>query len=310
MKTTNLILPTVAFSANDFVQAEKLLDLLAAYKNRNKSGYILLVAAPDTHPEQHKRMQIAAEIGFEHVGLLTVGWPPADPKNPRPEKYEQVNRLFKEAAIHIAKHYKEPFVWLEPDSIPTGPGWLEHLSEAYHEQPKLYMSPVLAGSSGKCIGRVGVYPRGCAADIGKHFDGKVDFVVAAGQELVNKASKTKLIQHLPLERAEDIEKVRVDAVIVHGDKKGILLSAMLNDAIAGQLPKEPAVSSGRVYDSVEDMMKGEGFSQEIQDKVKEMEVKEKVEAAGATPPLSPPPTHIDKRSKAYRDAQKAALALA
>lgn len=331
MKTTNLLIPVIGFDSDSYKHAEKLCDLLALYKNRNKSGYILIVAAPNTHPEQHNSVKIAAEIGFSHVELLTVGWPPADPKNPRPEKYEQVNRLFREAATHIAKHFKEPFVWLEPDSIPTCADWLEQLSEAYHEQPKLYMAPILAGSSGKCIGRVAVYPRGCATDIGKHFDSKSDFVVAAGESLVNKASKTKLIQHLVLERGEDLEKVRPDAVIVHGDKKGILLSAMLNDSFVVQ-PIETTPPEALTMKALNDFSEAIGMKryQSVDGELAEVDPSQSTSRPNplwVTPPPSTvigvetnletgasnairtePEPKIDKRSKAYRDSQKAALA--
>lgn len=222
--------PVLAFSNNDYPQAERLLDLIAMQRNKKPKGYLLLVAAPDTNPEQHKKLQIAAGIGFEHVGLLTVGWPKADPKNPKPGKYEYVNHLFAASAMHFMGHYRNPFIWLEPDAVPTHSGWLEQLESAYESQPKRYMGAVLANADGKkMLGRVGIYPADCSKDLHPHFAGKNSFEFAAGESLVNRASKSKAFQQLSIMTVEDTSKVRADAAIVHGDKQGILLEQKISE---------------------------------------------------------------------------------
>src|SRR5689334_9021880 len=185
------LIPILAFSASDFHQAEKLLDLIALYKNKQPSDYLLMVAAADTHAEMHERMKVAASIGFEHHALLNA--PSAGEGR---EKYERVNHLFKTAAQFIGANYRTAFLWLEPDAVPTRSNWLEELVSAYDAQPKLYMTPVLVSGDGNAsvIGRVGVYPRGAGMDIGQHFEAKVAFEISAGEYLVRKSTKTRLIQ--------------------------------------------------------------------------------------------------------------------
>lgn len=233
------LLPVLAFSATDYAQAEKALDLIALYKERKPSGYILLVAAPDTHPEIHKRLQIAAKVGFESVGLLPVSFG----KQPATSKGEGVNRLFKAAALHIQKHFKQPFVWLEPDSVPVGSQWLSNLSEAYDEQPKRYMGSIMGKEDApKHFGRVGVYPVDCSQDIDKAAEGATPFNIVAGEALTNRATKSKLFQVLAIETADDLAKVRENAKVVHGDKSGILLNAQLEKYAPKSEATEPLVT--------------------------------------------------------------------
>lgn len=232
------LLPVLAFSTNDYAQAEKVLDLIALYKERKPSGYILLVAAPDTHAEQTRRLQIAAKVGFEHVGLLPVAWGKQAPNS----KGEGINHLFKAAALHIPKHFKEAFVWLEPDSVPTNSRWLEKLNEAYNAQPKRYMGSIMGKEDApKHFGRVGVYPVDCSQDIDKHFDGNTPFNIASGETLVARASKSKLFQVLNVATSEDLAKVRDDAVVVHGDKSGILLGSLLDKYAPKESEESPIV---------------------------------------------------------------------
>lgn len=215
------IIPTLAVSANDYPQAEALLDLIAAQRKKSPRGYILIVAAPDLHAEQTKKLQIAAKIGFAQVGLLPVGWK----KDAGKGKYEQVNHVMKSAAAHIWRHYKEPFIWLEPDCVPVVSDWLEVIEDEYERQPKLYLGPIVADDKGKkFLGRVAVYPRDCSPDINSHCDGKAPFEISAGETLVHRASKSKLFQQLVVNDPADCDKVRSDAVLVHGDKRGILLA--------------------------------------------------------------------------------------
>lgn len=215
------LVPVLAVSANDFAQAEQLLDLIAAQRKKTARGYILIVAAPDLHAEQTKRLQIAAKIGFAKVGLLPVGWK----KDAGKGKYEQMNHVFRSAAAHIGRHYKEPFLWLEPDSVPVMSEWLEIIEDEYDRQPKLYLGPIVADEHGKkYLGRVAVYPRDCSQDINSHCDGKAPFEISAGETLVHRAGKSQSFQQLVVNDPADCDKVRADAVLVHGDKRGILLA--------------------------------------------------------------------------------------
>lgn len=218
------ILPVLACSLNDAVQAEALCDYMALLKNKQPSGYLLLAFAPDVHAEMQTRIRIAAEIGFETVEVFVC------PKyEGHKGKAEAVNWLFQKTAGHLARTYKLPFLLFEPDCVPLTPDWLQNISDAYCEQPKLYMSNILSDAEKrKCIGRVGVYPRGAAQDLNPSLESKQPFEIVAGEALVAKTAKTRLIQMLPILDPMDREKIRPDAVLLHGDKSGILLSALMD----------------------------------------------------------------------------------
>lgn len=221
------ILPVLACSLNDAVQAEALCDYMALLKNKQPTGYLLLAFNHDVHAEMQTRIRIAAEIGFETVDVFVC------PKyDGHKGKAEAVNYFFQKVAGHLARTYKLPYFWFEPDCVPLTADWLQNLSDVYCEQPKLYMGSILSDAEKrKCIGRVGVYPRGAAQDLQPHFEAKHPFEIAAGEPLVAKTSKTRLIQMLPILDPKDREKVRPDAVLLHGDKSGILLSALRDEAI-------------------------------------------------------------------------------
>lgn len=229
----NTLLPVLAYCAADHVQAERLLDLIALYRNRTPQGYLLLVAAPDTHPEMHKHMEIAAHIGFERVGQLVV----PKPKELLKTKAQGINHLFASAVLHIGRHYKSAFLWMEPDSVWLRVSCLEDLSAAYDAQHKLFMGPVLTKPPLKILGRVAVYPRSAWTDMVPHLEAAnnlgTTWEYAAGESLVNRAGKTRLIQQLRYDRESTRDLVRQDAVLFHGDKEGVLLEELISD-LAGR----------------------------------------------------------------------------
>lgn len=225
----NALLPVLGFCAGDFAQAEQLLDLIAAMRNRKPKGYILIAAAPDTHGEMHKRVEIAAKVGFEHVGMLTVGWPKEAPRS----KAAQINLLMQTAFAHVDRNFKSPFVWLEPDAVPLKASWLEDLSAAYDDQQKRCMGAILTKDNISVLLRTAVFPPDAIASMKPHFDaankaGKT-WEIQAANDLAARASKTKLIQHLPYTKETPLNQVRNDAVLLHGDKEGILLARLLEN---------------------------------------------------------------------------------
>ena len=231
----NPLLPVLGYCAADFPQAEKLLDHLANLKGKTPSGHILLVAAPDTHPEMHKRMEIAAHIGFAHVAMLPVGWP----KDASRSKAEGINNLMRTAFQFISSTYRVPFVWLEPDAVPLNPVWLERLADEYSHQVKHLFTPILLDSDKrKAIGRVGVYPANCWPLLSPYFDvaakdkPQKQWTVSGGADLAVKSAKNRLIQHLNYTAETKVEEVRLDAVIVHGDKQGVLLASLMEGPAA------------------------------------------------------------------------------
>lgn len=217
-----MILPILLCTNSDADQAESLLDFIALMRGKQPAGRLLL-ACHAIHVETQLRLKVSAEIGFSHVEVLDV--PRFDPTPA--SKAQSVNLFYQRVLQHGLRNYKGPFLMMEPDTTPTGPDWLTPLEDAYAASPKLYLSSVLADPKGiKCIGRNGVFPRGAAMDIGQLFTGATLFEIAAGEALVARTEKTRLLQVLPIIVAEDLAKVRPDAVMVHGDKKGFLLAKL------------------------------------------------------------------------------------
>lgn len=222
------LLTMLMFSANDVVQCERLLDYIAILRNKIPTGTILLVAAPDTHQESHCKIKIAAEVGFEHVELLAVGWPAVAPTT----KYEAMNYVWHQGATHAARCYQDPFLFLEPDAVPLRASWLDELTAAYYSQPRRYMGSILASADGavKRLSRVSIYPRGAGGELKEFTAGKTPFDIAAGAMVVSRASKSKLFQQLQFDATTERSKIRDDAVLLHSDKQSVLLSALIEEA--------------------------------------------------------------------------------
>lgn len=223
------LLTVLGFSANDAIAAERLLDYIALLNKKEPRGACLLVAAPDTHAETQTKMRIAAEVAFASVELLAVGWPAIAPTT----KAEAVNRLWSEGMTHATRCYQRAALWLEPDCVPLLPSWLDNLTEAYDLQPKRYLGSIMASADGKmkCLNRVAIYPRGSAGELKEFCAGKTPFELAAGNIVVPRAGKTKLIQQLRFDATTDMSSVRSDAVLLHGDKESVLLSVLMDQAI-------------------------------------------------------------------------------
>lgn len=228
----NNLLVVLGVSANDSVQAERLLDLCAIYANKIPRDSILIAAAPDLHGEVKTKLRIAAEIGFASVEVLEVGWP----KVAYTTKSEGTNNLWFEAAIHAARCYQWPFLWLEPDAVPLRATWLDELTAAYYAQGKRYFGSVMSDGKLSCLGRVAIYPRGSGGELKEFCAGKAAFELAAGNIVVPRSGKTKLIQQLAFTKDTERSKIREGAVIAHHDKEGVLLSQLIDEASSSAQP--------------------------------------------------------------------------
>lgn len=229
------LLPVLAFSANDAIQCERLLDLLALFRKRQPVGDLLLVAAPDTHQETRLKTKIAAEVAFEHVDLLEVGWP----KVAHTSKTEAVNDLWYQGMTHATRCYQWPALWLEPDVVCLRPHWLEELEMVYFNQAKRYLGSILSSGDGKVkvLSRVAIYPRGCAGEMKEFTAGKLPFELAAGPTIVPRAGKSRLFQQTPYTSTTDRSVIRPEAVILHSDKESVLLSELIDKY--SELPQYP-----------------------------------------------------------------------
>jgi hypothetical protein len=211
------MLSVLSFCANDGILAEHLCDFIFLQNSRVSKGHALLVVAADVHAEMEARVKLAAEVAFDHVEIIKAP-PVADfSKNLR------VNTQFKTAAEHVAKTYRVPWLWLEPDAVPLKPGWLETIASAHYDQPKRYSGSWLM-SKDLFLARIAVYPADAINDLAPFLNGHEQFNRAAGSVIIPKSTKTRLVQEV-VYSGEDV-KVAETAVMLHKDPNAILLTSL------------------------------------------------------------------------------------
>lgn len=214
---------TIPFCLSDGYQAEHLIDFISNLNGKEQLPHCVLVVAPDVHGEIEKKVTISAEVAFETVDKIKVGWK----EGSNNAKYEQINHLFFTAARQMAMRYKRPWLWLEPDCVPLHKGWLLSLSMTYDSQPKRYLGSHMADSTGrKSLNRVAIYPPDAINDLGRFIEAQNFFEIQAGDIIVPCSNKTTLLQQLPFTANTDPSKIRKDAVLLHGDKQSVLISLM------------------------------------------------------------------------------------
>lgn len=225
------------FSAGDAPRAETLLDWI--YQLNNKTQHdnpLLLVAASNVHAEMQVKVRIAAELAFKHVELAVAN-------NTDAEKVMSFNRLFRATAQTVKDRYSLPWLLLEPDCVPLKADWIEHLELAYHSQPKRFFGPHLKfqvrDEEKMCVGKVAVYPNDAANDLNGFCDTIVPFNQLAGELIVPRSTKTRLIQQLDIAGEEDSNKVRPDAVLFHSDKTGAIIRRLQSQPVPDVLPAAP-----------------------------------------------------------------------
>lgn len=236
----NKILIVIPFCKGDGAMAEKLADWIFFLNNRQARGHCLLVPSRDVHDEMVTKVQLAAEVAFESVSTFHNAF-----SKPSPPKAEAANRAFIGAATFVNENFKWPFLFLEPDCVPLQSHWLESLAEAYRSQPKRYMGPImkytLPDKTEKLfLARVAVYPPDAVNDLKQYCGTPQEFSLMAGENLVRMSAKSQLFQQMQYKDGADKAKLRSDAVLLHGDKKGQLMSVL-----RGELKPAP-VANGEV----------------------------------------------------------------
>lgn len=111
----------------------------------------LLTYEVGTDPDARRIIRRLADETFGHVEELEY----AQLVGPRPWPRGS-NHAFAETAKHIAMDFKEPFLWLETDSAPIRPDWLERIQEEYNLSGKPFMGAVVEELG--CMNGQGVYP--------------------------------------------------------------------------------------------------------------------------------------------------------
>lgn len=224
---------TIGINADNAARAEAAIDWIYQLASRTKQNHVLLAFDSDCSPEQRSKIKITADLAFLTVQEFIA---PALPDERRQSELARRNALFLAAAEHCQKCFRTAWVWLEANCTPTNPGWLENLTEVYHEQPYRYLGVHLkptADSNERFLHRVAIYHMGCFNDIAKACSDRPDVPceVAAGMNLVVRSSKTRLIQPLKIVDETSFSQVWPEAQIVVGDDAGALIEYFRENGI-------------------------------------------------------------------------------
>ena len=196
------ILIVIPFHKGDQHLAQRLLDWILVLNGKKKIGHVLLAAANDVHQEQIEHLKVSAELAFETFDAIKVVAKDAD-------------SMRRGVAGHIARAYRMPWFWCEPDLTPLSPKWIKTLTDSYYEQPKRYCgSQMRAGTA--------VYPCRC---IIHPPDAIVDMAESGNAQITDKMTKTRLVREIKIATLEDYGKVESDVIAVHPDKQGIAIAA-------------------------------------------------------------------------------------
>lgn len=218
---------TIACHLGDAAIADRLITEIYHINRKQPQSHAIIGFASDVHAELKETIRVSAGLAFESFEELEIR-PLSEPTN---QKYVSINSVFQQITLHIYKTCKLPFLWLEPDCIPTKTGWLTTLAEAYEKQPRSHMGNHLLirtkeNQEFRFTGRVGIYDPGLFLEIQGFFQSG-PFERTGAQFLVPATSRTRLIQFLPVQVPEDVIKVWPEAVLVHGDKRGILRDSLV-----------------------------------------------------------------------------------
>lgn len=178
---------------------------------------------------------------------------------------EAANDMFLFAARQMEKR-GEPFLWCEPDCVPTQPGWLDRLEQEYARLGKPFMGALVKGSRpdqpALSLGGCAVYPPDAASRLERFCLGPLAWDVASAAEVLPCAADTPLIQWFWGERdwpptfvlrrhahsprnALEVSMIRPDAVLFHRNKDGSLIRLLRERMFPGTAPNSADVVSLR-----------------------------------------------------------------
>lgn len=226
------ILTVIPCHNDDSIRAERLIDQIFALNNKQPKGHALIVFAPSVQQENRDKIRISAELAFKSVSLWNVNLP-----KDLADKSTVVATLMALTAQHIAKHYRSPYLWLEPDCLPLKKGWLEQLASAYSEQPFRYMAGHVKHGDATALSRICI----CPADATKDFEQAAVMAIPFEFYAVALSSKSRLFQTVVLDSVEHENLIRPDAVLAHSDKRAVLV-----DKIVDRESKSPETNGEHV----------------------------------------------------------------
>jgi hypothetical protein len=217
------LLFALAITNEDAAASEKLLDYLRALSG--KSGHLVLAMMSDVHDEMKSRIRISAELAFDSVHEVAIN-PLAD-RNA--SKATQFNSIFRQTALHISKSFHWPFMWIDSGCTPTRPDWKSELARLYEDQPRTYLgtrmrlkSKVESSPDLFFMAYVGIYPSNASQSMLIPVDSPTPLNIASAAQVMDRMTATKAIQQAMIATEGDLLSVRDDAVVVTGDRQGLL----------------------------------------------------------------------------------------
>lgn len=226
----NPILVMLPYCKDNAPQAERLIDGIYHLEGKQKQTHHIVIAHhADVHEEMRQRIKMSAEIAFAGVEVLEI----RKLSGERPFKFQEIYSAFMQCAQSL-NQFIWPWLYLEPDCSPLKTGWLDTLATAYFNQPRRYlglelkaMAPDGKSVTHNFISRTAIYPANAVLDLVSPSEQQNLPEHRFSHVILPKASTTKLIQQARITTADDLAKLRPDAVLVHGDKNGLALEQAL-----------------------------------------------------------------------------------
>lgn len=258
------LLCVIAFCGKDAHATEELLKWIEELGGC-QNHHCLLVADNKVEPRQRAFIKMRAESCFASAEEIEFVEPPLPEVLKWPPWRFYANQMFLRAAEHIFVNYRLPFLWLEADAVPMRMGWLDTIANSYYGQPKRFHGPIIIAGENrpahwpeKHMAGVAVYPMTAVHVLRPYCGGEHTWDLGAGNDVVPKASKCRLIQHsygpseedgwtfeardgkLSCTNSTNGFAIREDAVLFHRCKDGSLIRALRElKAIEDKKPKLP-----------------------------------------------------------------------
>lgn len=132
----------IPYCTKDVNLTKNLLDWIHELQPSYPENSCLLAADHEVSQTDKLDIQNRAKRCFDSVQTMVVRVPAERQNWP-----DGPNVMFASVARQIHETYKEPWLWLEPDAVPLGGGWLWEIEKAYRAQPKRCMGSLIAADN-------------------------------------------------------------------------------------------------------------------------------------------------------------------
>lgn len=223
------LITVIAINNLDCIRAERLIDQIFALNQKQQKGHAAILMSPDTPKENQDKVRISAEVTFKTVTIMASMLP-----EKATEKQLIIGSVMIQAAQYINKHYRNPWLWLEPDALPLQIGWQERIEQTYNSQPMRYMNGHLKQLDKDqkelfSITRMGVFPNDAIRD----FKDAAALNMGLEYYVHSMSAKCRLFQTIEIKSLDDESKLRPDAVLAHSDKLAVLVDKVTEDQMNG-----------------------------------------------------------------------------